>query len=68
MLNHAVEFHEHAAIGVFLGFLLLFVVVLVKIFLVRLWFAWRRFGDLRRAVEAPKYDVLRAEGIEEHRV
>ncbi len=67
MLNHAAEFHEHAAIGVFLGFLLLFALVLVKIFLVRLWFAWRRSGDLFRAVEAPKYDVLRAEGIEEHR-
>ena len=67
MLNHAVEFHEHAAIGAFLGFLLLFVLVMVKMFLVRLWFAWRRSGDLRRVVEAPKYDVLRAEGIEEHR-
>lgn len=67
MLNHAVEFHEHIAIGAFLGFLLLFVLVLVKMFLVRLWFAWRRSGDLRRAVEAPKYDLLRAEGIEEPR-
>ncbi len=67
MLNHVVEFHEHLAIGAFLGFLLLFVLLLVKTFLVRLWFAWRRSGDLRRVVEAPKYDVLRAEGIEEDR-
>lgn len=67
MLNHVVEFREHLVIGVFLGFLLLFGLVLVKLFLVRLRFEWRRSGDLRRAVEAPKYDLLRAEGIEEHR-
>ncbi len=66
MLNHVVEFREQLVIGIFLGFLLLFGLVLVKMFLVRLWFAWRRLGDLRRAVEAPKYDLLRAEGIEEH--